>query len=570
MNFLKNIKVRVKLILSYLLVALFIAVVGTVGMFSLKSLDSHSQEMYSQQLYSVYYLKDMETNLTKVMADVLKLVYVRDTSKEASIEKEITQLKAENDKSVLDYDNLSATDSNDKTWITFKSQLQEYRILRENVVSLVGAGNYNEAIVQYQKIPEVRDAMLLNLDKLISMNLDNAKQINGGNHSTYLNSSKIMIALIAAGLLLAIGFGLLMSNDINKALQKIKKFSGEMSELDFTRPIDMERGDEFGHIGNALNVARESVKGLLKAIMSSASDVSATSEELSATVEEVYSKMESINDSTEQIAKGAQDLSATTEEVSASTEEINANSNELAKTAKSAEQSVVEIKKRAFDIKEKANKEIAIGNAIYEEKHANIIKAIEEAKVVAEVKTMADSISKIADQTNLLALNAAIEAARAGEQGKGFAVVADEVRKLAEQSADAVLNIQAMVKQVESAVNKLSQSGQDVLEYIVSNVKPTYNLLNDTGIQYEKDAEFIRNIIEEISSTSGQMKEVIEQVGDAIQNVSATAEESSAGSEEILGSVNEITLAVSDIAKSAQSQAELAEGLNSMVQKFKI
>jgi len=123
---------------------------------------------------------------------------------------------------------------------------------------------------------------------------------------------------------------------------------------------------------------------------------------------------------------------------------------------------------------------------------------------------------------------------------------------------------------VESAVNKLSQSGQDVLEYIVSNVKPTYNLLNDTGIQYEKDAEFIRNIIEEISSTSGQMKEVIEQVGDAIQNVSATAEESSAGSEEILGSVNEITLAVSDIAKSAQSQAELAEGLNSMVQKFKI
>lgn len=238
--------------------------------------------------------------------------------------------------------------------------------------------------------------------------------------------------------------------------------------------------------------------------------------------------------------------------------------------ADDAEASAVEIKKRAAEIKERATKQLEKGTKLYAEQQVNISKAIEDAKVVDEVKVMADSISSIAEQTNLLALNAAIEAARAGEQGRGFAVVADEVRKLAEQSSEAVMNIQNMVEQVRIAVEGLSKSGQDVLAYLLTDVKPTYDLLNDTGVQYEKDAEFVSDIVREISSSSAQINGVVEQVSLAIQGVSATAEESSASSEEIQSSVNEITLAISDVARSAQSQAELAQKLTAMVNTFKI
>lgn len=200
----------------------------------------------------------------------------------------------------------------------------------------------------------------------------------------------------------------------------------------------------------------------------------------------------------------------------------------------------------------------------------NILKAIEEGKIVRDVKVMADSIGEIASQTNLLALNAAIEAARAGEMGKGFAVVADEVRSLAEQSSEAVSSIQEMVHKIQNAFDNLSKSGQEVLDYLENSVKPSYELLKNTGIQYEKDAEFVNNIASDIASSSEQMKEVINQINFALESLSATAVESATSSEDILVSINEVTLAIAEVAKSSQSQSETAETLGELSQKFSI
>lgn len=571
MKWFKNLKTAQKLIPSFILVSLFIGIVGFIGISDMNSINNNAVQMHDYNLESVKQVSLIQQNLSNIRYDILKIAYQRNlNNQDAALEKEITELASENDTIIANYEKSLLSSEEKPTFAKLKNDINAYKTVYEAVIKAANEKNYTEAEAAFSKLLPLKTNVYTDLSNSMKINTSQADSSYKENGLIYKSSIYKIAALIFSGILIAIILGIFISMFISKQLNKILKLAEVMVDGDLTYSINIDTKDEIGNLAKALNKAGENIRKLIAEIVNSASDISASSEEFSATVEEVSSKMEVVDESTKQISKGAEDLSATIEEVNASAEEISANTNGLSERAVNAVTSVNDIKTRAFDIREKAEKELEKGTELYNEKQSHILKAIEDAKVVDEVKIMADSIGSIAEQTNLLALNAAIEAARAGEQGKGFAVVADEVRTLAEQSAKAVSDIQNMVVQVQAAVTGLSDSGQEVLQYLVTNVQPNYQFLKSIGVQYGKDSEFVGSIIEDISSSSKQMNEVVEQVSSALQNVSSTAEESASSSGEILSSINEITLAVNDIAKSAQSQAELAQKLTDMVQKFKI
>lgn len=342
---------------------------------------------------------------------------------------------------------------------------------------------------------------------------------------------------------------------------------------DFTKTFlekNIKRKDEIGDLVRGLALMKNELTLLIRNIIDNSQESSAGSEELSATVEEFSSMEKNIENSIKNISSGIHETGADLEEISVSIQDVDSSINILNEKALGGSNNANLAKDRADTMKSKAKQSIEEIESLFEEKEQNILKAINEGRVVDSINVMADAIASIAEQTNLLALNASIEAARAGEHGKGFSVVADEVRKLAEESTKAVESIKDIIIKVQNAFQKLSDNSSDVLQFIQKKVNPQFNEIVQIGIKNYEDAEFLSKMSSEIAAMSEQIAATMNQVSQAVQSMASTAQMSVEESEEIVDNINETTKSIREIAITAQSQALLAEKLNEIVQRFKI
>ncbi|MFW2489231.1 methyl-accepting chemotaxis protein [Clostridium chromiireducens] len=394
---------------------------------------------------------------------------------------------------------------------------------------------------------------------------------NGLNAADKIGKDIVTTSVICVvSMIVAIVAAMYMHKNIISRLNNLKNFAMKLARYDFAEDIKIVRNDEIGDTARELNTAQKNIKELISTILNEACNISALSEELSASVEQVSAKLVEVDNSSKEINSTMTETSATAEEIAASIQEVNSSMESLANKATDGSSNAEKIKRRAEKVKEDSKIAMANTAQVREQKEKNIIKAIEDAKVVEEVKVMAGAIADIAEQTNLLALNAAIEAARAGESGKGFAVVAEEIRKLAEQSSETVITIQNTIAKIQDAVKNLSENSNDILNFMSTEVDEQLQAYAKIGEKYSNDGEFISSMSEELVSMAQEVEATIEQINQALQDTAADVQKSSVSSEKIQSEIEVSSASIDQVANAATEQAQIAMNLTELVQRFKL
>jgi methyl-accepting chemotaxis protein len=233
-------------------------------------------------------------------------------------------------------------------------------------------------------------------------------------------------------------------------------------------------------------------------------------------------------------ASTSEDIAAATLDIAGSAQAITDRTSQGVKIAEEISRRAQEMNGKVVVFQQKANQ-------IFGETKQELENAIEEARIVEQISVLSDSIIRITSQTNLLALNANIEAARAGEAGKGFAVVADEIRKLAEQSKQAVSKIREITGKVEESVNNLSACSNKILDFMSADVSNDYVSMLDIAHKYSDDALYINDMVNDFNQTSRELMALVDNVLASIDSISLASSDGESKMRKIRADVEHIS-----------------------------
>lgn len=320
----------------------------------------------------------------------------------------------------------------------------------------------------------------------------------------------------------------------------------------------------------SVNQFLENLHGIMTGVVSEAS-------QMNGAVEQVNTNVISLNDNIQDVSAATEELSSSMEESAASSEEINATTKEIENAVNLVSDKAQEGALTSTQINQKAKQllEVAVTSknmaiATYEQSKEQLKISLEKTKEVDKINVLSNAILQISEQTNLLALNAAIEAARAGEAGRGFSVVADEIRKLAEQSKQSVTEIQVVAEEILKVVNGLASNAENIVGFIESKVIGDYDVLVNTSTQYQADAKVFNDISTDLSATSQQLLASVETISKAIAEITTATSESAEGTLTIADK----TALISEQSRAVSDQAELiqrgSKALQESVSKFKL
>ena len=522
----KNWNIRQQIIASFALMTVLTIVIGGLAYACLAISSREATHLRTDSVPGLYYSQQLLAYLSENYSIAQEFGTQKDISVLDMLVREIDQNDSAMASAQRGYGATNPVAGELEHFESYKRALAAYLGVRTGILRLTGELANNEkiqALVRERLDPEY-DTVHSSIQKIVD---DNKAQADASDDAITLavsSGERDIVIGFATLVIVALGCGFMLQRAVIAPLTGIVRVMEQMRQGDFTQRVN--RDDEFGAVGQALNRMADDLKMLFSQVRKSGSQVTDSVTDIAATAKEQQATATEIATTTTEIGATSREITATSRELVKTMAEVSAVAEQTATLAGSGQAALIRMEETMQQVVEAAG---AINNklTVLNEKAGNINQVV-------------TTITKVADQTNLLSLNAAIEAEKAGEYGRGFAVVASEIRRLADQTAVATYDIEQIVKEIQSAV-AAGVMGMD------------------------KFSEEVRRGRQQTQQVGGQLTQIIQQVQALTPRFEAVNEGMQAqatGAEQISYALTQLSEAARQTVESLRQSNEAIDGLN--------